>query len=248
MCRLVTIILLFTVVVGYGQKGKGMFTGRYADDVTELIIHADRTFELKTPDYVYPYTFTVYQNRGVWIDSGNVLTLNPDKEKRGVQVHLSERVIRGSDSIEIKINYLTELYEQEVLVGQQPFDFERLTLYINKRRHYHNVVHKPIIRICAFAPRVKKQIVVDSSNTFRLPKTKVERLGMFTYGFERVVELKPLNPEANYFEVTIIQSIDKERTPRSKRVIIKGKYAYYYEQRGKIPTSGAFISGLKRVE
>jgi hypothetical protein len=81
-----------------------------------------------------------------------------------------------------------------------------------------------------------------------LPKQKVERLGIYTYGFEKRVELSTTNPDANDFAITIVQPIDKERTPRSKQVIIKDKYAYFYELHGKIATSGLLLSGLKRVE
>ncbi|MGV3586112.1 MAG: hypothetical protein ACO1OF_03850 [Adhaeribacter sp.] len=82
----------------------------------------------------------------------------------------------------------------------------------------------------------------------RLPKQKVERLGVYTYGFDKPIELTPANPNANYFELVITQPIDKERTPRSKKVIVKNKYAYYYEWTGKIPTSGLWLNGLRRVE
>src|SRR6185295_8884953 len=246
-----TITLFFLLLTGITvccQTAKNKFVGKYSDDISELIIKADSTFELSTPDYVFPYTYKTYQTRGTWIDSGNVLTLNPGKEKRQPGLSLMEKEIKGSDSIQIKINYLTEVYENELLVNKTPADFNLMTLYINNTKNYRHLVHTRTIRVCAFAPRVKHQVVVDSSNIVQLPKQKIQWLGIYTYGFEEKVELVPSNPNANYFEITIVQPVDKERTPRSKKVVIKGNHAYYYELNGRIPTSGVLLDGLKRVE
>src|SRR4051812_28240251 len=104
MQELITLLLLLTVTTAHSQTSKHKLIGKFADDITELIINADSTFDLKTPDYVFPNTFTVYQNRGIWTESGNVITLNPQKEKRFPRLLLSEKVIAGLDSIQIKIN------------------------------------------------------------------------------------------------------------------------------------------------
>lgn len=249
MQKLITLsLLLFTGLNADSQTAKPKLIGKFSDDITELKINADSTFELKTPDYVFPNTFTVYQNRGIWTYSDNVITLNPNQAKRHPKLLLTEKIIEGFDSVEIKINYLTEIYESEMLVSKTKADFELLTLYFNKPKNYRNLVHSAMHRICAFAPRVKKQTIVDSLNIVRIPKQKVEKLGIFTYGFEKPIELSTTNPNANYFEITITQQIDKERTPRNKHVIIKDKYAYFYELDGKIPTSGLLLSGLKRVD
>lgn len=244
----ITLLLLFAGLTAYSQTSKPKLIGKFTDNITELKLNADSTFELKTPDYVFPYTFTVYQNRGIWTHSDNVITLNPNQSKRQPKLLLTEKKIEGIDSIEIKINYFTEVYENEVLVSKTTADFELLTLYLNKPKNYWNLVRSPMRRICAFAPRVKKQKVVDSLSIVRLPGQKVERLGIYTYGFEKPIELITTNPNANYFEIMIAQPIDKERTPRSKQVIIKDKYAYFYELDGRIPTSGLLLSGLKRVD
>jgi hypothetical protein len=241
-------ILLLTYFSGASQSGKSKLIGQYSDGITELIIYADSSFVLKTPDYVYPYTFTTYQNRGKWIDSANVVTLNPHKQKRRPTVLLTEKKIEGNDSIQIKINYLTEIYENEILLTKVAADFNVLTFYLNKPNNYKHIVHEKMKSICAFAPKVKTQIVVDTTNTFKLPKQQVERLGIYTYGFTQTIELHPANLDANYFEITIIQPLDKERMPRSKQVIIKKNDAYFYEIEGKIPTSGLWLNGLKRID
>lgn len=245
MKKIIAFLLLFIGLIAHSQSSKNKLIGRYSDDITELVIHPDSTFELKTPDYVFPYTFTVYQNRGMWTESGNGITLNPHKEKWQPKLLLTESIIEGYDSIKIKINYLTEVYEKEVLVSKTSSDFNLLTLYINKTKNYRNLVHSPHIRFCAFAARVKKQTVVDSFNIISFPKQKVEKLGIYTYGFDKTIELFSTNPNSNYFEITITQPIDKERTPRSKQVVVKNKYSYFYELGSKISTSGLLLNRLK---
>jgi len=239
------LLLLLISITTYCQPATNNIIGRYSDGITNLTINADSTFDLNTPDYVYPYTYNSYQSRGTWTSSGNVITLNPGKEKRYPGVSLTEKEIEGNDSIQIKINYLTEVYDNEIMVSKKPASVELMTLHINNQ--YRNLVHSPIHRICAFAPRVKKQMVLDSSNTVKFPKQKVVQLGIFTYGFDKKVELHPSNPNTNYFTITIVQPLDQDRRPRSKKVIIKGKYAWYYELNGKVRTSG-LLMGLKRIE
>ena len=242
-----TCLFLLTNVLENGQTRTEKIIGRYSDDVTQLELKADSTYVLITPDYVFPYTYQSFANRGNWTMAGNAVVLNPGKKPRLPEVSLIERVISG-DSIEIKINYQTEVYENEVLKGQEPREFELMTLYINKPKNYRHLVHHPVNRVCAFAPRVKNQYVVDHTNTVKLAKQNVEKIGVYTYGFLKTVELFPTNPNANYYEVKIIQPIDKERMPRSKKVIVKGNKAFYYEYRGTLPTSGLWINSLKRIQ
>ena len=248
MRLLVIFIFLLANVAGYCQNRIEKIIGRYSDDITELELRPDSTYVLKTPDYVFPYTYRSYQNQGSWILAGDAVILNPDKKPRLPVVSLTERVISGRDSIEIKIMYETEVYQNEVLIGQEPTDFKLMTLYLNKPKNYHHLVHDTVRRICAFSPRVKKQYVVDSSNTVKLAKQKVEKIGVYTYGFLKTIELIPTNPNSNYYEIKIVQPIDKERTPRSKKVIIKGDKAFFYEYHGHVPTSGSLLNSLKRTD
>jgi hypothetical protein len=246
MRQLSTYLLLLTSITAYCQKDHQRIIGRYSDDVTQLELRADSSFVLKTPDYVFPYTYQSYQSEGRWTIADNVVVLNPDKKPRYPQMSMSERAIDGQDSIEIRINYKTEVYENEVSVGKEPRDFNMMTISVNKSKNYRNLVREPVYRVCLFSPQTKKQYIVDSSNIVRFPKQRVEQIGIYTYGFGKRVKLIPKDPDANYFEIEIIQPVDRDRTPRSKKLIIKGNNAYYYEHDGKVSTSGSF-SSLKRM-
>ena len=243
MKKLVALLLTLFQLTAHGQTN---LIGKYSDGLTQLTINADSTFHLSTPDPVFPNTYTIYQNTGHWASSGNKLILNPGKEKKATTVSVSEKVIENADSIQVKINYTIAEYENGVFIKKIPSTFELMTIYINRSKNYNNIVHHPIRSTCAFAPRVKKQIVADAENSFKLPKQKVEWIGIYSYGFDKEIQLTPADPNANYFEISIIQPIDKNRMPSNKQVIIKGNNAYFYEYKGKIPTSG-ILNRLKRL-
>jgi hypothetical protein len=236
MKKLLFILSLAMSLTVYCQQNDKRLFGRYIDNISSLTLNADSTFELRTPDPVFSYTFEYYSNTGVWTIDGNVITLNPGKKKRLPQVSLIEKEIEGEDSIQVKINYLLEEYAMDsVLFKKRPFEFDMITLYVNKT--FRTIVHERKVRVCGFAPRVKKQAILDSSGIIKLPKQKIERLAVFSYGFDNDIELHPVNPNANYYEITIVHPVDCDRRPRSKKVIMKGKNAYYYEWRGKVRTS-----------
>jgi len=214
--------------------------------MTRLELKADGTFSLSTPDYVFPYAFKKYETSGKWVSSGKEVILNPDKAPRTPILTLVEKKIDKADSIEIKIIYQTREHENEVETRTENFEFDLMTLYLNKAKNYIHLVHAPKNRNCTFAPKVKRQHILDSSNTVRLPLQKLEKIGVYTYGFKTKKELFPQDQHSNYFEITILQPVDKERTPRSKKVIIKGKHAFFYEIHGKVLTSG-LLSPLKKT-
>ncbi len=245
------LLIILNAFTSNAQAVNKKITGKYADGISELILKPDSSFNLITPDYVFPYTAAIYNNHGKWQAIGNVIMLNPDKERRKPKVTMSERVIDDFDSIKIKINYLTEVFENEIRVGIVRADFGLISLYLNKPKYFQNYVH-PTIRgasasLYAFTHKNKKSITLDSSSTIKLKKQYIERLGIYTYGFSKAIELLPINPKANYFEITITQPIDKERMPRSKKVIIKDYYAYFYELNDRVPTSRLTLNGLKKV-
>ena len=95
---LITLLLLFTGLTACCQTSKPKLIGKFSDNISELKINTDSTFELKTPDYVFPNTFTVYQNRDHWTYSNNVITLNPNQAKRQPKLLLIEKIIEGADS------------------------------------------------------------------------------------------------------------------------------------------------------
>ncbi len=243
-----TITLLLTTITSYCQTETLKAIGTYADGITKLELRSDSTFVLNTPDYVFPYTFDNYKTYGKWTFLDKEIILNPNKSPRTPTLSLTEKTISNADSVEIKVNYQTELYENEILNKKEQADFELMTLYLNKSKNYIHLVHSHKIRVCAFAPKVKKQYVLDSSSTIKLPLQKVKKIGIYTYGFDTTRELIPKNENSNYFEITIIQPIDKERTPRNKKVIVKGKNAFFYESNGKVLTSGLLLNPLKRTD
>jgi len=111
-------------------------------------------------------------------------------------------------------------------------------LYFNKRRKFVHLTRANYKEgSCAWAPRVRNKITVDATNSFRIAKKDVHTLGVFTYGFTNFVSLDIKDKNADYFEIDIIMPIDKERMPRNKKIIIKGKRAFFYERNGKVALS-----------
>ena len=237
-------IVLLTVKV-YAQTDKSEYIGTYGDWMlngkaltTELELKSDGTFELRTVDNVYPQTFKDFTNKGVWIVKDNDVVLNPSLKKRKPMVKLTEKIIGLQDSIEIKVNHYNEIYEKEKLVEKKNTEFDLLTLYFNKKRKYKHLTRAWYHSgSCAWAPRIKKRVNLDSTNTFRIAKKDIQKIGVYTYGFTDFIELTPKNKNSDYYEIDVVIPIDKERMPRNKKVIIKGKRAYFYEINGEVKTS-----------
>ncbi|MGV6945893.1 hypothetical protein [Sphingobacterium kyonggiense] len=238
--------LMFSV---FAQKSSKPIYGTYGDYSTRLTLKPDSTFELIETDPIFPYTFETFANRGAWKLHGDTLILNPHLEKRSPRISVLEKSVqKNNDSISVMISYYLETYEKNKMTGIAPFNFELLSIYINKRKNYRNIVHSPHNRHCMFSPRIRKQIVIDSTKIFSFPRQEVSTLGIYSYGFEKAIEIEVNNPQANHYEITVIQPVDKERMPRSKKVIIKRRQAYYYERNEKI-SSGIFsLSPLKRLD
>ena len=233
----------------HDREKSSSLTGKYGGlgTFTTLELHADSTFELNTPDEIFSYTFQSYRTRGTWTASGDTVRLNPDKQKRLPRLSLTERTTDHADSLTIKINYTVEWYQNDSLQRSQPKDFHMLTVFVNSYHRYRNLVRQPVRRNCSFAPRIRKQVIVDSSsNTLRFPKTNLKWIAVNTYGLNGPIRLPVIDPASNYLEVNIVQPVDEERTPRNKMVIVKGKNAYYYELHGKVRTSGLILQPLVR--
>ena len=226
----------------YAQSELEKYFGIYGDWMpngealtTELELKSDGTFKLRTVDYVYPQTFKYYTNEGKWIMKDGEVILNPNLKKRKPIVKITEKQIGLKDSIEIKVNHYIEIYENQNLIEKQKTEFELLTMYFNKKRKYKNLTRKWLKeRSCAWAPRIRNRVNLDSTNTFKIVKKDIEKIGIYTYGFTDFIELKIKNKNSDYYEIDVIVPIDKERMPRNKKVIIKGKRAYFYEIKGKV--------------
>lgn len=227
--------------IASGQTSTKSFAGKYSDGfdglpITELQLIEDGTFKLKTPDPVFPYTYQPYINSGKWIAEDNKVVLNPDKAPRQKEISLRHNNVEG-DFVTIRIIYKVKIFINEELKALRSFDFDQLTLYVNKKNKYYNLVRREKRTICAFAPRTKNQHIVDSTNTLVIPRTEIKKLGITTYGFDNVTWLDVADKRSNYFEIEIVQPLDQERTPRSKTVILKGKKAFFYERNGAVDIS-----------
>lgn len=237
------ILFLITSTTVYCQKKYANVPGRYADGRTTLVLNTDSSFELQMIDPVFHYRYNdIYKSSGVYTMAGNVVMLNPQLEKRHPRVSLIEKEVEGKDSMQIKVNYFVEEYDNEVLVGTRPDSVDMITLYINKI--HATLVLAPVSRGCG--PKIKHQVMLDYLNTTKFTKIEVKRLAVFTYEFEKEVELIPTNPNANYYEITIVQPVDKDRRPRNKKVIFKGREAFYYEFKGRVASSRFWDEGLER--
>ncbi len=227
------------------QNDISEYVGTYGDWMpngkalaTELELKTDGTFKLRTVDNIYPQTFSNYTNKGVWVLKDNEVILNPTLERREPKVEIREKQIGIRDSIEIKINHYNEFYENENLIEKKKTEFDILTLYFNKKRKFRHLTREWYdTGSCAWAPRIKNRVNLDSTNTFRVAKKDIEKIGIYTYGFTDFIELDTKNPNSDYFEIDVIVPVDKERMPRNKRVIIKGNRAYFYEIKGKVKKS-----------
>lgn len=231
----------------WGQTANPRYIGDYKDmygTLTELSLNEDGTFKLKTPDPVFPYTHKDYENIGNWISKGDTVFLNPDREPKERTIELVEKQIGTTDSITIKINYLVDYYDDGLFLERQKFDFDMFSVCINKKKKHFHISHHPQLRTCLFAPKVKNQVIVDSSNIFKIPAQKVSRIGVFTYGFDAVEWLDISNASTDFIEMTIIQPVDKNRMPENRAIIMKKDKAYFYQRNGKIEKS--YYSALVR--
>ena len=240
---LLTLLLINMQLIA--QKTAMGYVGIYGDWVlnvetatTVLDLRADKTFKLRTVDYVYPQTHQSYSNEGYWEILDDEVILNPHLQKRQAEVSLITKQLGLHDSIEIKVNHFVEVYENQTFIEKKKIDFDLLTLYFNKKKNYRHLTRATVKEgSCLWAPRIRNRINLDTTNTFKVPKEAIETLGVYTYGFQDFIELKNDNPDADYFEINVVLPIDKERMPRSKPVIIKGKRAYFYEFKGEVRRS-----------
>lgn len=228
---------------GLAQNTNQKFAGKYSDgigsvSITELRLNEDGTFTLVSIDPVFPNTHTSYQNTGVWTAEDGIVVLNPDKAPREISCVLKEAADGNADSTTIKINYTLIKYENETLKTEEPFDFDQVTIFINDKRTYYTLVKGEIRKVCLFAPKVKNQVIVDSSHTITIPKVGIEKVGIFTYGFTEPRWFEVKNNKSNYLEIEVRHPIDEDRAPRSKKVIVKKSKAYYYEYNGKVSNWG----------
>lgn len=244
--RTLSCLFIFCLTGGllFGQS----FSGTYADGVAvRLELNDDHTFRLSQSDPIFSYRFEKFQSTGRWVASGDTVWLNPDAMPRKPEVQLLPRKDTGAleDAITIQLEYFVEQFTGDSLLKREAYPIEQVTVFLDKRRRGFNLVQDIIIRRCAFAPRVKRQLLPDASGVFRLPADKrPQRIGVLTYGFSDVVWFSLPGADLN---LQIVQPVEMHRTPRNKMVIMKKGKAYFYEFRGKVRTGG-LLSPLVRVE
>lgn len=249
--RICAVGLLVASVPVFGQMINPKFVGNYKDGgsaastlfTTELELYENGTFRLVTPDPVFTNTRREFENRGRWISRRDTVFLNPDRKPRSKTIQFSEKSTGTKDSVTIRINYFVEYFDDDRLVERERFDFDVLTLCINKKNQYHHLVRQPKTRNCLLSPKVKNQIVIDSTNTIKVPAKQLKKIGVFTYGFDAVEWLEIVDTNTDYIEITLVQPVDQNRMPANRAVIIKGNTAYFYMRNGKIDKS---LTPLKR--
>ncbi|MBS1566180.1 MAG: hypothetical protein JST39_17485, partial [Bacteroidetes bacterium] len=190
-------------------------------------------------------TYKRYVNSGRWTLSDGKVILNPGKKQRLPVVSLTEKKTSDTGDITVRVHYYVQRYDDDSLRAPVPADFHLMTVYTNKRRHYRHLVHQHIYRICAFSPPVKRQIVLDSTDTYTLKREAVHCIGILTYGFDKRVELTPSDPHSDYFKITIVQPVHDNRAPQSKAVIVRRNKAFFHGSNEK-PDTGFLSYPLKR--
>ena len=239
------IIALLLSVQTKAQIDTSSYVGTYGDWMadsealtTQLDLNADGTFKLRAVDHVYPQTFKYFTNKGIWVVKNDEIVLNPNLEKRKPSVKVTERKTGAKDSITIKVNHFNEHYENQILIEKKKAEFDIVTLYFNKKRKYKHLTREGYTTgSCAWAPKIRNRVNLDSTNTFKIPKIGVDKIGVFTYGFTEFLEIFSESKDSDYYEINITVPIDIERMPRSKKVIIKGSKAYFHEIKGKVRKS-----------
>lgn len=139
--------------------------GIYSDMGTSLEIKHDNKFAIKLG---YNPVFTSnYQNNhaeGIWswLDN-NTIVLNPHLPEREIIISHQEEIVDLKDSILIEIDYKIKTYQNNKEISLELFDFTLLTLCLNHKKNYVNVVKNPIWRMCAFAPKIKHQTIIKNN-------------------------------------------------------------------------------------
>lgn len=208
------------------------YSRTYSDAITHLKINSDNTFIISQPDPVFTDSGMRFESKGIWKDEGKDIVLNPHLEKKVPFVSLSEKYLPDADPVLVKINYSITLYEDERLTYSVSSHLHRFTLYLNKEANYLNLVDSKFEHPnCLFDSKIRNAYPIDSMAIARFATPeKVNKIGIKTCGFENYIELIPKDSASNYFEITIIQPVDSDRRPRSKKVRISMSEAYYYER------------------
>ncbi|WP_417353205.1 hypothetical protein [Flavobacterium alkalisoli] len=230
-----TLLSLLLVTAFSIAQQKNTYPRTYSDGSTRLTLNTDNTFTINQPDPVFPYSGTRFESKGIWKDEGKNIILNPHLEKRTPVISYTENYLPDSDSVSVKINYFVTSYKNENLTDTIPIPLQRFTIYLNKKNNYLNLVDEKVEDPkCLFGHKIRNAYTIDSIAIANFEKPEqVRKIGVKTYEFDTYIELIPKNTKSNYFEITIVQPVDSDRTPRAKKVRVNSREAYYYEHAGR---------------
>ncbi len=229
--------MMFTINIK-GQNNQ-LYVGNYIDLVgndtlTLLSLDKDGGFTLMSYDRSRPGNFEKKYSEGNWSSIRDTVILNPEKQKLIPNVRCFEDIDNQSDSLMFIIDYSVHYYKKENLTDTSKVNFEVLTLYINKKSKPLHLIRLPYYQDFDFSQKHRNKIFINSQNIFKVKKDRVNKIGVFTYGFDEIIWNNLTNSESNIIKINIIHPIDYEFTPRSEKVLIKRGKAYYYKNYGEI--------------
>lgn len=242
------LIVLITSIHAFSQDIEVSIAGEYANElggvtITKIDLRDNGTFYLKTVDPVFTNRHQMFENEGHWILKNDTVLLNPELSPLKLDVALNEKQIDLTDSVQISVKYYVDYYQLDSVVERKEREFDLMTIYTNKRKKYVNLVRYEHQKKCGFSRKIKNQIQVDSTNTFKIIRKDLDKIGVLTYGLGHIEWLEVSDKNSNAFDITIIQQVDINRTPRCRALLVDKDKIYFYRRDGKIKKS---LSPLNR--
>lgn len=227
MKKILSVILVSTASILFSQNKD--VTGIYGMGLIGKFNPGTNYIELK-PDSTFIYNLYGKKYEGNWKLSENKILLNPDIKKEFATVKMKESK-NDSDSVTIKINHIPKRDDSGKLRGN---GFIMATVYFDKKGNYINILKSPYIRNCGWAPRVRRQNILDNENSVTVPKKDFSQIGFMTYNLKDYIIFNKTNKDSNVFEFEIEDIAKDEDIIRDDFFILDGKSLYYPNKKGKI--------------
>ncbi|MFY1046874.1 hypothetical protein [Chryseobacterium sp. GP-SGM7] len=220
------LIILISITSVLCAQNKDI-TGIYSENV-KLNPNANY-LELKSDS---TFTFHNYGkiNHGNWEFSDGKVLLNPKIKKEFAKITMKESMIK-SDSITIKINFIPANTVSDSSKNQE---FRMATVYFDQKKNYINILKNPYVRTCGWAPRIRKQHILNSNNSVTISKKDFSQIGFMTYHLKDYIVFTKKNNDSNFFEFEIENIPDDGQTIKDEFFILKGRNLYYPTRKGKI--------------
>ena len=256
--KLPPLLLLFLASVAvHAQTGYDRVAGTYNDALatiyaTQLTLRPNGTFVIETVDETFPYTFEQFTNKGEYSVSGDSIILNPGVTLPATTVELQHRE-SGADTLRVNIDYTLATYTGSELTFTDAFQPQMLSVYINEKKNFTHIVKEELRQVCLFAPKVRRQVVLDEAGVLKLAKTSkyfkngLRRIGIYSYGFDEIRWFS-VPPDASTVTVAITQPVEANRMPMDREVIFRKGELMYYKYQGKIDKSLTRLRPLKGSE